>query len=59
MLNTQEKTVVSEYAIGKQKYRVTSHFIGEKNLDEVIENLAVKKALYEYNYGDKFLEKNS
>ena len=57
MPNTQEKIAISEYAIGKQKYKIVSHFIGEKNIDEVLENLAVKKALYEYNYGDEFLEK--
>jgi hypothetical protein len=42
--------------IGKQKYKVVSYYIGEKNIDKVLEDLAIEKALYEYNYEGGFKE---
>ena len=38
---------VSEYEIGGEKYIVHSHFVGEKNIDEVIGRLAFERALKE------------
>ena len=37
----------SVYEIGGKLYAVTSHFVGEKDLDKVIFNLAYKKAFEE------------
>ena len=45
------KTTAREVTIGKQKYNVVSHYVGDKNINEVIEKWAIKKALYEINYG--------
>lgn len=36
---------VSEYEINGSKYKVHSHFIGEKDIDDVINNIATAKAL--------------
>jgi uncharacterized protein YlzI (FlbEa/FlbD family) len=36
---------VSEYIINGKKYIVKSHFIGEKNLDEVLYRLAFQQAV--------------
>jgi hypothetical protein len=44
------KTTTRETVIGKQKYKVVSYYIGDKDINKVIEELAVRKALYEYNY---------
>jgi len=41
-----------ETTIGKQKYKVVSHYVGDKDINKVLEELAVRRALYEYNYGD-------
>ena len=48
---TTEITTSRECVIGKQKYNVVSHYVGNKNIDDVIEKLAIKRALYEINYG--------
>ena len=36
---------ISEYEINGKKYKVHSHFIGEKDIDDVINNIATAKAL--------------
>ena len=38
---------VSEYVIDGKKYIVHSRFVGEKNIDEVIDRLAFERALKE------------
>jgi hypothetical protein len=40
--------------IGKQKYKVVSHYVGEKDINKVLEELAVRRALFEYNYDGGF-----
>lgn len=41
------KTAYKEVRIGKTVYRVTSVFLGEKDLGETLEQLAVRKAMTE------------
>lgn len=36
---------ISEYEINGNKYKVHSHFAGEKDIDDVINNIAMAKAL--------------
>ncbi len=36
---------ISEYEINGNKYKVHSHFAGEKDIDDVINNIATAKAL--------------
>jgi len=36
---------ISEYEINGNKYNVHSHFAGEKDIDDVINNIATAKAL--------------
>ncbi len=38
---------VSKYVIGGKKYIVHSRFVGEKNIDNVIDRLAFERALKE------------
>ena len=38
---------VSEYEIGKKKYVVHSHFVGNKDIDKVISEIALKRAIAE------------
>lgn len=37
---------VSEYEINGSKYKVHSHFVGEKDIDDVINNIATAKRRY-------------
>jgi hypothetical protein len=48
------ETTTRKTVIGKQKYKVVSHYIGDKNINKVLEELAIRKALYEYNYEGGF-----
>ena len=48
------KTTVRETVIGKQKYKVVSYYVGDKNIDKTLEELAIRKILYEYNYDGGF-----
>ena len=48
------KTTIRETVVGKQKYRITSHYVGDKNIKDVMEEYAIRKALYEYNYNGGF-----
>lgn len=41
------ETAYKEVRIGKTVYRVTSVFLGEKDLGETLEQLAVRKAMNE------------
>ena len=41
------ETAYKEVRIGKTVYRVTSVFLGEKDLGETLEQLAVRKAMTE------------
>ena len=50
MVETTTRTAV----IGKQKYKVVSHYVGDKDINKVLEELAIKKTLYEYNYEGGF-----
>jgi len=43
-------TTTNKITIGKQKYKIVSHYVGDKDINKVIEDLAFRKALYEYNY---------
>ena len=45
--NTITRTSYKEVKIGNTLYRVTSVFIGEKDLGETLENLAVRRAMAE------------
>ena len=38
---------VSEYEIGGKKYVVHSHFVGNKDIDKVISEIAFNRAAYE------------
>ena len=38
---------VSEYKIDGKKYVVHSHFVGNKDIDKVISEIAFNKAMYE------------
>ena len=42
--NTAVETA-SQYEINGSKYKVHSHFAGEKDIDDVINNIATAKAL--------------
>ena len=44
-------TSYKEVKIGKTLYRVTSVFLGEKNLGESLEQLAVRKAMTDIKAG--------
>jgi len=48
-----------ECVVGKQKFRVTSYYVGDKDINKVLENFAINKALYEYNYEGGFKKKIS
>jgi hypothetical protein len=48
------KTTVRETVIGKQKYRVVSYYVGDKEINKTLEDLAIRKALYEYSYEGGF-----
>ena len=37
-------TSMREYEIGGQKYTVVSHYVGKKNVDNVLREIAVKRA---------------
>ena len=41
-------TSMREYEIGGKKYTVVSHYVGKKNVDNVLREIAVKRA-----YSDK------
>ena len=43
--NTNASTSYREVKIGKTMYRVTSVFLGEKDLAKTLEQLAVRKAM--------------
>ena len=40
-------TSTSEYEIGGRKYIVTSHYVGRKNVDNVLREIAVKRAYFD------------
>ena len=44
------KSTVRECVIGKQKYKIVSYYVGDKDINKTLEDLAIRKALYEYNY---------
>lgn len=37
-------TSMREYKIGGKKYTVVSHYVGKKNVDNVLREIAVKRA---------------
>lgn len=37
-------TSMREYEIGGKKYTVVSHYVGKKNVDNVLRKIAVKRA---------------
>lgn len=37
-------TSMREYEIGGKKYTVVSHYVGKKNVDNVLREIAVKRA---------------
>ena len=45
----------NEYEIGGKKYIVHSHFVGQKDIDKVLSEIAVNRALSEvlYNNADR------
>ena len=42
----------NEYEIDGKKYIVHSHFVGQKDIDKVLSDIAVNRALSETLYGD-------
>lgn len=48
------KTTIRETTIGKQKYKVVSYYVGDKDINTIIQDYAIRKALYEYNYEGGF-----
>lgn len=38
---------VSVYEIGNKKYKVVSHYTGTKNIDKVLESMALRRAYAE------------
>lgn len=38
---------IREYEIGGRKYRVHSHFIGTKDIDKVLREIAINRAINE------------
>ena len=44
-ISDTEKIKISKYKIGKEEFKVTSHFVGKKNIQESILKLAETKAL--------------
>ena len=48
------KSTTRETTIGKQKYKVVSYYVGDKDINKTLEELAIRKALYEYNYEGGF-----
>jgi hypothetical protein len=51
--NIPHKTSVAEYEVGGQKFRVTSHYVGDRRLDDALEEIAVSRAFYEDDYCKK------
>lgn len=43
---------INEYEINGKKYVVHSHFVGNKDIDKVLSDIAVNRALSETLYGD-------
>ena len=37
-------TSMREYEIGGQKYTVVSHYVGKKNVDNILREIAVRRA---------------
>lgn len=37
-------TSIREYEVGGKKYTVVSHYVGKKNVDNVLREIAVKRA---------------
>jgi len=50
MTDKNVKSTTREITIGKQKYEVVSYYVGDKDINKVLEELAIRRALYEYNY---------
>ena len=50
MKENNAKSTVRETVIGKQKYKIVSYYVGDKDINKTLEELAIRKALYEYNY---------
>jgi len=48
---TQPLTIYRERTIGNTVYRVTSVFLGEKDLAKTLEDLAVRKAMTDIKAG--------
>ena len=40
-------TSMREYEIGGKKYTVVSHYVGKKNVDNVLREIAVKRACFD------------
>ena len=40
-------TSMREYIIGGKKYTVVSHYVGKKNVDNVLREIAVKRAYFD------------
>ena len=48
-----------EHEINGQKYIVHSHFVGTKDIDKVLKDIALAKAMSEVLYGDNIMNKNT
>jgi hypothetical protein len=46
--------IQSKTSVKKQKYKIVSHYVGDRDINEVLEGLAIRRALYEYNYEGGF-----
>ena len=40
-------TAIHEYEIGGKKFRVHSHFVGTKDIDKVLQKIALNRAISE------------
>lgn len=40
-------TSTREYEVGGKKYTVVSHYVGKKNVDNVLREIAVKRACFD------------
>lgn len=42
--HSSEPTSMREYEIGGKKYTVVSHYVGKKNVDNILREIAVRRA---------------
>lgn len=50
---------IREHEINGQKYVVHSHFVGTKDIDKVLKDIALAKAMSDVLYGDNIINKDA